>query len=120
MEKAGVTGLSILTEPNYFNGSFENLKLAVQSTNLPCLMKDFIFDEQQFQIARQIGATNILLIHSNGNMEELCEFARNYKLEALVEIHEVEEIASLEHLNEIGFDLTLVGVNNRNLRYFYC
>jgi indole-3-glycerol phosphate synthase len=116
MEQAGVIGLSILTEPNYFNGSFEYLKIAVESTNLPCLMKDFVFDERQFQIAKQLGATNILLINALGNMEKMCEFAAKYNLEPLIEIHESKEIQDYERLIECGFVLKLIGVNNRNLK----
>ncbi|GAH20101.1 unnamed protein product, partial [marine sediment metagenome] len=45
-----MVGLSVLTEPNYFNGSYENLRLAVINTKLPCLMKDFVVDPIQFKI----------------------------------------------------------------------
>ncbi|MBD3341470.1 MAG: indole-3-glycerol-phosphate synthase [Candidatus Lokiarchaeota archaeon] len=118
MENAGVDGLSVLTEPSYFHGSYENLQLAVESTSLPCLMKDFVFDMRQFQIAKQIGATNILLINSLGNMEALCEYAYQFEIEPLIEIHEQDEIEDLVYLNQIGFKTKLIGVNNRDLRSF--
>ena len=116
MESAGAIGLSVLTEPNYFHGSFDNLKLAVNYTKIPCLMKDFVFDERQFQIANQVGASNILLINCLGNMETLCEYTNQYQLEPLIEIHDAQELNDLEHLNQIGFNLRLVGVNNRDLK----
>ena len=115
MENAGVVGLSVLTEPEYFNGSYENLRLAVEATTLPCLMKDFVIDEVQFEIAAKIGATNILLITALGNLEKFLEFSLQYDLEPLIEVHMAEEIEELERLVEIGMAPKLIGVNNRNL-----
>ena len=115
MENAGVIGISVLTEPKYFNGSFENLQSAVESTKVPCLMKDFVFDESQFQLANKIGATNILLINQLGNLEKLYELAIQYNLEPLIEIHGTEELKDIEKLIEIGHTPKLIGVNNRNL-----
>ncbi|TFF85602.1 MAG: indole-3-glycerol-phosphate synthase [Promethearchaeota archaeon] len=116
MEAAGVAGLSVLTEPDFFNGSYNNLKMAVESTDLPCLMKDFVIDEFQLKIANALGATNILLINLIGNLEKMYEKCLNYNLEPLIEIHNIEEIDDLKKLIEIGFNPTLIGVNNRNLK----
>jgi len=115
MEIAGVVGLSVLTEPLYFNGSFENLKFAIDSTTLPCLMKDFVFHESQFRIAKEIGATNILLINQLGNIEKMYDLAIQYELEPLIEVHYKEELKDIESLTEIGHKPKLIGVNNRNL-----
>ena len=116
MESSGVIGLSVLTEPEYFHGTFENLKIAVETTNLPCLMKDFVIDELQFQIANQLGATNILLINYICDLADLFQLSLEYKLEPLIEIHSIEEINDIKHLIEIGFNPKLIGVNNRNLK----
>jgi len=116
MESSGVEGLSVLTEPNYFNGSYENLRLAVMNTKLPCLMKDFVVNPIQFEIAAQIGATNILLINSICNTKEMYMLAIKLGLEPLIEIHEIEEIKEIRNLFEIGFEPKLIGVNNRNLK----
>ena len=116
MESSGVVGLSILTEPNYFNGSYENLKLSVENTQLPCLMKDFVVDPVQYMIASQLGATNILIINSISNLEENYRSAIDYGLEPLIEIHEVDELRDIMHLFNIGLKPKLIGVNNRNLK----
>ncbi len=116
MKESGVIGLSVLTEPNYFNGSFLNLYLALKETSLPCLMKDFIFSDAQFKIAKDLGATNILLINLLGNLEEMYELALEFNLEPLIEIHDIAEINDLNHLREIGLRPALIGVNNRNLK----
>ena len=118
MERAGVVGLSILTEPNYFNGSYENLKLAVESTKLPCIMKDFVVDSVQCFIAYQLGATNILIINSivDQRLEDMVSTAIEYRLEPLIEIHDVEEIEDIKNLVDIGLAPMIIGVNNRNLK----
>lgn len=116
MESAGVIGLSVLTEPNYFNGSYENLKLAVENTKLPCLMKDFVVDEVQYKIAAQVGATNILIINFICNLEDSYRTALEFDLEPLIEIHNIEEINDIRHLLDIGLKPALIGVNNRNLK----
>ncbi len=116
MESSGVIGLSVLTEPNYFNGSYENLRLAVLNTKLPCLMKDFVVTPIQFKIAAQIGATNILLINSICNIKEMYKLAIDHDLEPVIEIHAVEEIIDIRELFDMGYEPKLIGVNNRNLK----
>ena len=116
MESSGVVGLSVLTEPNFFNGSYENLRLAVMNTKLPCLMKDFVVNSIQFKIAALIGATNILLINSICEIKEMYRVATKFDLEPLIEIHEIDEIKDIRNLFEIGFKPKLIGVNNRNLK----
>ncbi|TFG13283.1 MAG: indole-3-glycerol-phosphate synthase [Promethearchaeota archaeon] len=116
MEDSGVIGLSVLTEPIYFNGSFLNLYLALKGTSIPCLMKDFVFSENQFKIAKDVGATNILLINLLGNTEEMYELSMEFDLEPLIEIHDIAEITDLKNLKEIGIIPPLVGINNRSLK----
>ncbi|MFX1395572.1 MAG: indole-3-glycerol-phosphate synthase [Promethearchaeota archaeon] len=116
MEEAGVVGLSVLTEPYYFHGSYGHLKLALSSTDLPCLMKDFIVDPIQVMIAAKLGASNALIINSICNLEELYTIFIEKGIEPLIEIHDMAEIKDIERLNENGFKPTLIGVNNRNLK----
>ena len=42
--KAGVSGVSILTDENYFGGSLEDLQTVRKHENCPILRKDFIID----------------------------------------------------------------------------
>lgn len=115
MENAGAIGLSVLTEPNYFYGSYKNLSLAIENTSLPCLMKDFIIDEFQIRKAAQLGASNVLLINSIINLQEFYAISIEHNLEPLIEIHEEREIEDIKDLIEIGYHPKLIGVNNRNL-----
>lgn len=113
---AGASGLSVLTDDQYFGGSFDDLaKARWANPGTPILRKDFMLDPYQIYEAKAHGADVILLIAeslSKGLLLELTETAKEIGLEVLVEIHSAEE---LEKLNP---KVDLVGVNNRNLKTF--
>lgn len=114
-EKFGAAGISILTEPQFFEGSSEDLRQAAAVRNLPLLRKDFIVDEYQLFEARAMGADVILLIAACLSKEEvktLAKTAKSLGLEVLLELHEEAE---LDHICD---NIDLVGVNNRNLKTF--
>ena len=48
--------LSVLTEPQWFQGDLEHLRTARAVSGKPCLRKDFIVDEIQIVEARLAGA----------------------------------------------------------------
>jgi indole-3-glycerol phosphate synthase len=110
----GASGLSVLTDLEFFGGSEGDLQQA-RLNKIPILRKDFIIDEYQVVEARAMGADVILLIASCLSPSEvlkLASFAQNLQMEVLLELHEEEEI---EHMNEYT---TLVGINNRSLKTF--
>lgn len=110
----GASGLSVLTDENFFGGSADDVKKA-RVNNIPVLRKDFIVDEYQVIEARAMGADVILLIAAcltPVRVQELAFFAKGLQLEVLLEIHTEDE---LQHIcNEVD----LVGVNNRDLKTF--
>jgi indole-3-glycerol phosphate synthase len=115
-ENGGASGISILTDNQYFGGSLDDLILARGTTHLPLLRKDFMVDEFQIIEAKAFGADVILLIAAVLTREEiknLSELAKSLKLEVLLEIHNREELD-----NSIMPSLDLIGVNNRNLKTF--
>lgn len=115
-EQAGADCLSVLTDQAYFQGSNEYLQQVRAAVGLPILRKDFTIDELQIYEARAIGADAVLLIAAILTNEQLKAFlneARALGLDALVEVHDREE---LERVLEL--DATLIGINNRNLRTF--
>lgn len=113
---SGASGLSVLTDDNFFGGSFEDLaKARWANPKTPILRKDFMLDPYQIYEAKAHGADVILLIAeslSKGTLLELTQTAKEIGLEVLVEVHSAEE---LEKLNS---QVDLVGVNNRNLKTF--
>lgn len=113
---AGVSAISVLTDLNYFGGSFEDLaKARMANPNTPILRKDFMIDSYQVYEAKAHGADLILLIAASLTKEDMLkmtELAKELSLEVLVEVHTEDEI---EMLNSM---IDLVGVNNRNLKTF--
>ncbi|NQX82006.1 MAG: indole-3-glycerol phosphate synthase TrpC [Flavobacteriaceae bacterium] len=114
--EAGVAAQSILTDYNYFGGSFLDLvKARSVQTVKPILRKDFIIDGYQIVESKAIGADAILLIASILTKDQIKQFsnlAADLGLEVLYEIHNAEE------LDKIDADNKIIGINNRNLKTF--
>lgn len=114
-EKFGASGISILTDSEFFGGNFNDILNVRNHINIPILRKDFMIDEYQFYEAKSIGADVILLIASCLSPNQVLEFtdlAHELNLEVLLEIHSEEE---LKHINK---NVDFVGINNRNLKDF--
>ena len=114
--QAGASGLSILTDSEFFGGSSKDLETARAFNFCPILRKDFIIDEYQIVEAKAIGADVILLIAAAldpQKLSQLAAFANSLRLEVLVEVHNKEELDS-----SIVENVQLMGVNNRNLKTF--
>lgn len=113
---AGVSGLSVLTEPKFFGGSQANLVKARETNpKIPILRKDFMIDPYQLIEAKAYGADVILLIAAcleKEQAEMLAKKAKELGMEVLMEIHNSEE---LEKVNDF---VDIVGVNNRDLKTF--
>ena len=114
-EKEGARCLSVLTEPERFKGSLEDLDAARKSTTLPVLRKDFTVDEAQvFETGTRADA--VLLIAALFDAESLARYislAVEVGLTPLVEIHDEQE-ADLA----LESGARVIGVNNRDLRDF--
>lgn len=112
---AGASGLSVLTDNNYFGGTKEDLIKAREVNEIPILRKDFTIDEYQIIEAKAIGADVILLIAACLSKKETLAFAKLAKslnLQVILEVHDEKE---LSHLNQY---IDILGVNNRNLKTF--
>jgi indole-3-glycerol phosphate synthase len=113
-ERAGAAALSVLTEPEFFDGALAHLMDARAATMLPVLRKDFVLDEYQVYEARAAGADAVLLIVaalSDGELAHLLKAAARAGLDALVEVHDAGEAG-----RALDAGAALVGVNNRDLR----
>jgi indole-3-glycerol phosphate synthase len=114
LEAAGACALSVLTEPDFFQGALEDLQVARAVTRLPVLRKDFIFDPYQVYQTRAAGADAFLLIAailSGEELRQLITLGKQLGMAALVEVHTQEELMKALHAGA-----RIVGVNNRDLR----
>jgi indole-3-glycerol phosphate synthase len=115
-ERGGAAAISILTEEEHFGGSLADLREARAATELPILRKDFTIDPYQLYEAKVAGADGVLLVVGSLEQAALASLyaqARELDLDALVEIHDDEE---LERALEVDCDV--IGINNRNLEDF--
>lgn len=114
---AGASGLSVLTDADFFGGHKDDF-IAAREKNptIPLLRKDFIIDEYQVYESKAWGADLILLIAaclSTGEIAAFSKKAHELGLEVLLEIHDNEELMK----TPIEF-VDIIGVNNRNLKNF--
>lgn len=112
----GACGISVLTDPDHFGGSLENLE-AARTSGLPLLFKDFVVSERQLEAAAAWGASAVLAIvrlHTEGRTDlpltALVAAAHRLGLEVLGEAVTPDE---LDAALEAGVDL--VGINSRDL-----
>lgn len=113
---AAVSGLSVLTDSEFFGAKPYDFKLARKSNSVPMLRKDFIVDEYQIIQSKAMGADVILLIAKILTKKQLKSFthlAHELGMEVFLETQNETEI--LDHL-DLNFDL--IGINNRDLNSF--
>ena len=111
-----VKAISVLTEPDFFQGSIDNLLLAQGVTDKPLLMKDFIVDEYQIYQGFLQGAAAFLLIGRLLDDQKIIKFkkvADFLNLKILFEVHSVSD-----YQRGIDLGMEIVGINNRDLITF--
>jgi indole-3-glycerol phosphate synthase len=109
----GAAAISVLTEPDRFGGSADDLSDVAARVAVPLLRKDFIVDAVQLIEARALGAAAALLIVralEHSQLVALAGAARALGIEPLLEVRDVEELA---RARDAGAQV--IGVNNRDL-----
>lgn len=116
----GARAVSVLTEPQWFNGSLEDLVTISGSVEIPALRKDFVVDEYQIWEARAAGASAVLLIVAaldDGALGDLLRAADDAGLDTLVEVHDTDEAGRAT----TGYEASgssrplVIGINARDL-----
>lgn len=118
---AGASVISVLTEPEWFKGSIDDLRYVRQALegmpNRPAILrKEFIFEEYQILEARLAGADTVLLIVKmldEATLQRLYSYSLTLGMEPLVEVNTVDEMKVA-----VGLGAKVIGVNNRNLASF--
>jgi indole-3-glycerol phosphate synthase len=121
--RAGAAAVSVLTEPDEFQGSLEHLRAAadqLQGSACPVMRKDFLTDTYQVIEARAAGAGGVLLIVDlldDAELDALVACASELGLFVLLEAFTADD---LDRLGALELQNTrapvLAGVNCRNLR----
>ena len=109
----GAVAISVLTEPEFFGGTIDDLAQVSAAIKPPTLRKDFIVDELQLLEARIAGASAALLIARAlppARLAALATAAREYGIEALVEIRDEAELEVA-----LATGAVLIGINHRDL-----
>ena len=114
--RSGVAAMSILTDRNFFGGSFADMRQVREAhPGLTLLRKDFIIDPYQLHEASAYGADLVLLIAailSKNQVAELAEEAGSLGLQILFEVHDRNDLECYHD------SIRYVGVNNRDLKTF--
>jgi len=112
-EQGGAAAISVLTEPDHFGGSLEDLRAVRAAVSVPVLRKDFICHPLHLWEARGAGADAVLLIVAALAQTELValhDLAQTLGLAALVEVHAADEID-----RAVTAGARIVGINTRDL-----
>jgi indole-3-glycerol phosphate synthase len=115
-EAGGAAAISLVTEPDHFQGDLAWLAPVRAAVTLPILLKDFVLDSYQLLDAAVRGADGVLLLGallSDVQLQRLIGEARLLGLDALVEVHGEDELETA-----LRAGATLVGINNRDLKTF--
>jgi indole-3-glycerol phosphate synthase len=116
MIAGGAKALSVLTQPNLFNGSPDYFIRVRKAVKIPMLMKDIIIDKVQIDAAKKMGADYMLLIQSLFDqsylkeIEEFISYGHKKDLSVLLEAHTKSEFD-----NALKTEADLIGINNRDL-----
>lgn len=117
----GAAAISVLTDEPYFRGSLADMESAARIAHsadggVPILRKDFVVDPYQVVEARARGADAVLLIVAaldDAALPELLAAADAWGMDALVEVHDEEEMA-----RAAAAGARVIGINNRDLKTF--
>lgn len=115
-EAGGASAISVVTEPDHFQGELEWIDRVRPVVRVPILLKDFVVDSYQLLDAANRGADGVLLLAallSDIQLQRLISEAKLLGLDPLVEVHDLDELHA-----SLRAGATLVGINNRDLATF--
>jgi indole-3-glycerol phosphate synthase len=117
---AGATLLSVLTEPERFDGHLDDLRAVAAHVAVPAMRKDFLVDPYQAWEARAAGADAVLLIVRmlpGALLDDLCGAATEAGLLVLLEAFDEDDLRRCGQISQSWPTSSplWVGVNTRDL-----
>jgi indole-3-glycerol phosphate synthase len=125
----GAAAISVLTEPERFNGALAHLEAvvdAVAGSNTPVMRKDFLVDTVQILEAKAAGASGVLLIAAmldDASLVNMLDCAFDHDLFVLLESFDEPDLERSVHLlqrvkyrEQAAREKFLLGINSRSLR----
>ncbi|MBE3597953.1 MAG: indole-3-glycerol-phosphate synthase [Limnochordaceae bacterium] len=116
-QRAGAAAVSVLADEAFFGGSPADVAAVARAVAVPVLFKDIVVEPWQIDLARQVGASAVLLIVAaleEDRLSSLLRYARDRGLETVVEVHTQRELERAMALDGVS----VLGVNNRDLATF--
>ena len=108
MVAGGAAAISVLTEPEHFCGTPDDLRAVREAVDVPVLRKDFVLREEQLDTVE--ADVVLLIVRFVDDLDALVAAARDRGFQVLVETHTAEEV---EEAVAAGADI--IGINNRDL-----
>ena len=113
----GAAHVSVLTEPDYFGGSLQDLmEVKKACPELAVLRKDFLLTKDDIEVSYRAGADACLLITSLLSRKDLIEMhdlCVEKGMAPLVEVHSREDAEKASAVKP-----SLMGINSRDLKTF--
>lgn len=113
LETAGADCLSVVTEPKWFLGCRDHLRLIANEVSIPCLRKEAVVDEYMIYEAKIMGAKAVLLIASLLTEDDLREYIKvcdSLGISAFIEVYTEEDIK-----RALRAGARMIAVDNRDL-----
>jgi indole-3-glycerol phosphate synthase len=113
---AGAAAISVVTEPDFFQGDPTWLEQVREAVSVPVLRKDFIISPRQIEEAALLGADAVLLIQrilTPSQLAQLVATARRLHIDVLLELFTDEDPQPA-----VDTGVEIVGVNARDLATF--
>jgi indole-3-glycerol phosphate synthase / phosphoribosylanthranilate isomerase len=110
--RAGAAAVSVLVDER-FGGTWDDLRAARASSDVPLLAKGFFSTEDELRTAKEEGADAALLLVRDldgSRLAELLRAAEQLGLDALVEAHDAAELD-----RALALEAPVVGINARDL-----
>jgi indole-3-glycerol phosphate synthase len=114
--EAGAAAISVVTEPDFFQGDPAWLRQVREAVSVPVLRKDFIVSPRQIEEAALLGADAVLLIQrilTPTHLAELVATARRLHIDVLLELFTDEDPQPA-----VASGVGIIGVNARDLATF--